>query len=658
MKNEFSLKKLSFIGVIISVGIIYGDIGTSPLYVMKALLVGAKGMTGVALKDFVYGVLSCIFWTLTLLTTIKYVIITLKADNKGEGGILALYALIRKRKRWIYLLAAVGAASLLSDGIITPAITVVSAIEGLIPVKPDIPVLPISITVISVIFIAQQFGTAKLGKSFGPIMIIWFGMLAVLGLRQIYSFEIFKSLNPYYAIQLLSEHPTGFFLLGFVFLCTTGAEALYADLGHCGLKNIRISWIFVKISLVLNYFGQGSYIIHQGSVENISNPFFEIMPESFRITGVIISAIAAIIASQALISGSFTNMSEAISLNFWPRVRINYPSTIKGQMYIPLVNWFLMLGCIFVVVYFKESSAMDAAYGLAINFTMLMTTFLLAFYLYYKGTPKFLVALFLFAYLVVEIAFLTANLKKFFHGGWFTLLLMSIIFTVMYVWYRGRNIKKRYTQFVKINDYRELLSDIKVDKSINKYATNLVYLTRADHHTDIESKIIYSIINKQPKRADLYYFVHVHIDDEPYTQEFSVETLIPDTLIRIEFRIGFRVETTINLYFRQVVNELVRKHEVDILSRYESLKKHKIAGDFRFVLIERVLNREMDLTTFERTIMTIYQMVRKIGITDVSAFGLDTSNVLTEKVPLSIRQVTKSKLKRIEPVHNRKDNEE
>jgi KUP system potassium uptake protein len=631
--NASRISKITFSGVIITLGIVYGDLGTSPLYVMRSIV----GMANQAIDtDFILGALSCIIWTLTLQTTVKYIIITLKADNKGEGGIFALYALIRKKHKWIFIPAIIGGAALLADGVITPSITVVSAIEGLDMVNPNLPVLLITLGIITLLFVIQQFGTSAIGKSFGPIMFIWFLMLGVLGTSHIFDFpQVYKAFNPYYAIKLLSTYPGGFLLLGAVFLCTTGAEALYSDLGHCGFLNIRVTWIYVKISLILNYLGQGAWILnHPSALIDGINPFFSIMPQWFLLPGIIISTAAAIIASQALISGSYTIISEAISLNFWPRMKINYPTNIKGQMYISTVNWFLYIAVCFVILFFKESTNMVAAYGLAITITMLMTTTLMTFFLLRIRRPIPLIVVFFLVYLTIEGAFLIANLHKFLYGGWFTLLLAGILCFIMFTWYRGREIKKRFLLFIKIADYADVLKDLKNDETVPKYATNLVYMTRADHKTDVESKIMYSIINKQPKRADKYWFLHLHIVDEPQKMAYKVETIIPDVLMRIDFIIGFKVQPRLNLFFREVIEELVKNNEFNVTSNYDSLKKHNIPGDFRFVLIDRIQNYDFDFPAFDQFIMDFYNIIKKIGISDIKAFGLDTSNIVVEKVPM------------------------
>ncbi|NQV03211.1 MAG: KUP/HAK/KT family potassium transporter, partial [Bacteroidia bacterium] len=500
-------------GVLITLGIIFGDIGTSPLYVMRAIIHGADAIS----EMFIMGGLSLVFWTLTLQTTIKYITITLRADNKGEGGIFALFALIRKRAKWAYLLAMIGGCTLLSDGVITPAITIVSAVEGLIIINPRIPVVPIALIIITILFFIQRYGTKLVGRSFGPIMFVWFTMLGTLGLLQIIQYPIIlKALNPYYGYYFLTHFPEGFLLLGAVFLCTTGADALYSDLGHCGLKNIRISWSYVKTTLLLNYFGQGAWIlINVDNVNEWTNPFFAIMPPWFLIFGIGIATVAAVIASQAMITGSFTLISEAISLNFWPKIKINYPTNIKGQMYISSINWILYFCCVFVVIFFQKAANMEAAYGLTINITMLMTTLLLSIYLYHKKVPVYLIGLFLVIYLSIEGSFLVANLNKFIYGGWFTFLLGSLLFVVMYVWFSGRKIKNSFIEFAKVDNYIEIIKELHVDESIPKYATHLVFLTKANKATDVETKIIYSMLNKQPKRADVYWLLHVDILDDP-----------------------------------------------------------------------------------------------------------------------------------------------
>lgn len=644
MSNHKHLHKLSAAGVLISLGIIYGDIGTSPLYVFKAI-VGDMVIT----PDLILGGLSCIFWTLTLQTTLKYVIITLRADNRGEGGIFSLFSLVRKKARWLIIPAMVGGCALLADGIITPPITVSSAIEGLSIVYPGLPTVPIVIVIITCLFIIQQFGTSLVGKTFGPIMFIWFTMMAVLGSVLVIQYPaVLKSINPYYAYQLLSSSPESFLILGAVFLCTTGAEALYSDLGHCGRSNIRISWIYVKTCLLLNYMGQGVWLLqHQGTTLNGENPFYQIMPEWFLIIGIAIATAAAVIASQALISGSFTLISEAVRLNLWPKVKINYPTNQKGQLYVPSVNWLLWAGCLIVVLIFQASEKMEAAYGLSITVAMLMTTVLLAVYLKRKKFPNYLIYTFLAVYLVIELTFLASNLAKILHGGWFTLVLGSILFSVMWAWSSARRIKNRFVRFVEIEEYYPIIKELSEDETVPKYASQLVYLTSANFSSEIELKIMYSILQKQPKRADVYWLVHVDVVDEPYTSDYKVDFLIPDKLIRIDFKLGFRVEQRINVLFRKVVEDLVKNKEIDITSKYPSLQKHQIVGDFKFVVLEKVLSKSNKLPFIERFIMDYYFILRKLSLSEEKGFGLDSSFVTIERVPLIVSTVDDTQLKRI-----------
>jgi KUP system potassium uptake protein len=637
VSNHKNVNALTAGGVLISLGIVFGDIGTSPLYTLNAIFTTILGGKQDINPTNVLGVLSCIIWTLTLQTTIKYVIITLRADNKGEGGIFSLFSLVRKKAKWLVVPAVVGGCALLADGIITPSITVTSAIEGLTS-KFDIQVIPIVLTILTILFIIQQFGTNLVGKLFGPVMFVWFAVLGVLGVSFIIKdFSILKAFNPYYAIHLLVTNKLAFLILGGVFLCTTGAEALYSDLGHCGRNNIRISWIFVKLTLILNYLGQGVWIL-QNSGSYVPgakmNPFFQIVPGQFQIPMVILATMAAVIASQALISGSFTLIAEAVRLNLWPKIKIVYPSVSKGQLYVPSINWMLWIGCCGIVLLFQKAEKMDAAYGLSITIAMLMTTILVSFYLRSRRFPKYLIALFFFTYVIIEGTFLISNLTKFLHGGWVTVLIGSLLFTVMWSWFVARKIKNRFVKYVEIEDYYEILTELSSDESVPKYSSQLVYLTSANFKTEIESKIIYSIIQKEPKRADVYWLVHVDVMDEPYTLDYKVEFLIPGKLIRIDFRLGFRIEQRVNLLYRKVVEELVKNGEIDITSQYTSLNKHKIAGDFRFVLLEKHLSKFTKLSFYERQIMDYYFILKKLSLSEERSFGLDSSYVDVEKVPL------------------------
>ena len=646
--------KATAAGLLVAMGIIYGDIGTSPLYVMQSII-GDNPINSLT----VLGGLSCIFWTLTLQTTLKYVILILRADNKGEGGIFALFALVRRHAKWLTLPAIIGGATLLADGIITPPISVSSAIEGLkmlhhkdgTPFVTD--TVPLVIVILSCLFIFQIFGTKVVGKLFGPIMLLWFSMLGLTGLIWIgQDWSIFRALSPMYAWELLTTHQAGtagFWTLGAVFLCTTGAEALYSDLGHCGKENIRISWVFVKIALILQYFGQGAWLLaHEGDLLGVRKPIFELLPREFLFTGIMIATAAAVIASQALISGSFTLISEAIRLNFWPRVRLVYPSDQKGQIYVPSINIMLWLGCVGVVLWFKESANMEAAYGLAITLTMLMTTSLMAYYLHIKKVDMWWIVLFLAVYVSLEGSFLVANLQKFWHGGYVSLFIAGVIIIIMWVWFRATRIKKKLTQYEKLSDYIEPLKDLSQDETIPKYATHLVFMSNAGRVTDIESKIIYSIFQRRPKRADIYWFVHVDTLDDPYAMDYKVTVIEPDDIIKVNFKLGFKVEQRINLYFRKVVEEMVARGEVDITSRYKSLNEQNVIGDFRFVVLEKFLSFDNDLPLLDRMVMKTYFFVKQFTHSEDKYFGLDSDAVKLEKVPLIIKPITKCNLRRIE----------
>ena len=643
-KQHSGITKVSFAGLVITLGIVFGDLGTSPLYTMNAII----NASTIYSKELIFGALSCIFWTLTLQTTIKYVIITLRADNHGEGGIFALFALIRRKNNWIAIITMIGGSALLADGVITPSITVTSAIEGLKLFYPHIPVVPIVLTILSVLFFFQQFGTGFMGKAFGPVMFIWFTMLALLGLSYLVKDPgVLAAMNPMFAVRFIALYPNAVVLLGAVFLATTGAEALYSDLGHCGIQNIRISWIFVKIALLMNYFGQGAYLLNHMDHMNSANPFFAIMPPWFLLPGAAIATAASIIASQALISGSYTLISEAVSLNIWPKIRINYPTDIKGQVYIPFVNWFLWIACTFVVIYFGESSKMEAAYGLSITITMIMTTFLLSYHLRNRKVPLFYIILLLTTFLSIEGTFLYANLHKFANGGWLTIALAFLFFIVMYGWYFGRKIKNKYISFVNLNKDPGIFRELSADTSVPKIATNLIYITKANRRDQIESKIMYSIFNKHPKRANTYWFLHIDNLETPNTFEYVIYHMIPGVLIKVDFRLGFKIERKINLYFKEVIEDLVKSGEISMVSQYDSLKTHNIPADCLYVNLDRILISDYKLPLIQGFIMGLHNFIRKISINDVKALGLDSSNVIEEKVPIVIEQQLKKRIMRV-----------
>ena len=645
-------KRTSAAGLLIALGIIYGDIGTSPLYTFQTIL--TEG--GQVDKGLVFGAISCIFWTLTLQTTFKYVFITLQADNHGEGGVFSLYSLVRRYSKNLVYPAIIGAGTLLADGIITPPITVTSAIEGLNMVKGlethIVPgnslVMEIVLVILLLLFIFQRFGTKIVGASFGPFMFLWFSMLGVLGFSQIIHHPgIFAALNPVYGIELLTLHPRGFWLLGAVFLCTTGAEALYSDLGHCGKSNIRVSWIFVKTTLVLNYLGQGAWALLQQnqSLKGI-NPFFAIVPGWFLLPSVLIATVASIIASQALISGSFTLISEAISLGFWPRVKLKYPTDIRGQIYIPSINWILFLGCILVVIYFRTSEAMTAAYGFSITVAMLMTTVLVSYFLrYIKHYPFWLVGAIITIFVCVETSFFVANAVKLLKRLFFLVFEIGLI-TTMYVWYNARKMTLKLLTFVYIKDYFEQLVQLSNDKSIPKFATHLVYLTKAGSHKQIEKRIIESIFSHTTKRADIYWFLNIGRADDPYTMEYSVEPLLNNKIMRIDFRLGFRIQPKIGIMFRKVVEEMLSNKEINLDNRFPSLNANA-TNDFRFVILERFLSYDNEFAFREGFILNTYFSIIKLAQSDPEAYGIDSDQAVVEKVPLVVAPVTKINLQRI-----------
>jgi KUP system potassium uptake protein len=643
--RNLDISKLSLAGVIVTLGIVFGELGTSPLYVMKAILKGSTQFN----ELLIYGSLSLIFWTLTLQTTTKYILIATRVDNRGEGGILALFALMRKKVSWAVILTMIGGAALLADGVITPAITVTSSIEGLKLLNPEIPVILIVLLIFAVLFFVQHFGTNLIGSSFGPIMVLWFGMLGILGFsRLMLNPEILKAVDPGYAYHFLKEYPGGFILLGAVFLATTGAEALYADLGHCGRLNIQVTWIFVKVALLINYFGQGAWLLANGAPDGGTNPFFAMMPKWFLLPGIILSTAAAVIASQAIISGSFTIVKEAVSLNFWPKIRIINPTEIRGQVYLPFVNWYLWISCSLAVIFFRESANMGAAYGLAIILTELMTTFLLAFYLFQIGLNHRLILLIFIGFITIEGSFLISNLNKFNEGGWVTILIASFFFIIMYGWYFGRKLKNRYVTFTPLDKYIQMFRDLSNDTSVPKCATNLVYVIRANTTDQVESKVIYSIFQKQPKRADTYWLLHINGVDDPDRFEYEVTQIIPGILIRVDFNIGFKVEPKINLYFREVLEDLYNAGQIKLESSFPSLKKYSLPADFKYVLIDRVMTRDYKLSNLENFTLTLHGLSRLFCISDIKALQLDPTNTIEEQVPITIDQPLGLRIKRVQ----------
>lgn len=650
--NSKNLSRVSFASLLVALGIIYGDIGTSPLYVLRAV-VGERHID----ETLVYGGVSLIFWTLVFQTTIKYIILTLRADNQGEGGVFSLYALVRRYGKFLVIPTILGATTLLADGIITPPISVASAIEGLNSVKSlenvivpgNLLTIGIVVAIISALFFFQRFGTQVIGKLFGPIMAVWFAMLFILGGEQILNYpDVLKALSPHYGYELLVHYPQGFWLLGAVFLCTTGAEALYSDLGHCGIKNIRITWIFVKISLVVSYAGQAAWIMHQKmTVLNGVNPFFEMMPHWFLLAGIIIATGATIIASQALISGSYTLISEAMNLNFWPRVKVRQPSDIKGQIYIPSVNTILWFGCVLMVVYFRTSSYMEAAYGFSITIAMLMTTILLNYYLLFRlRWNRWLVALIIGVFAVIELSFFVANVAKI-KERWMFLFFELFIFMTMYIYYYARKINNRLVKFVDLGKYTEKIKELSVDDDIEKFSTHLIYLSKANNRGQVEEKIINSVFAKKPKRADVYWFLHINRTEQPFTLTYEVSELIDDKVFKVTLNVGFRVQPRTELFFKKIVQDLVAKKELNLHIRPDGSSKYNHEPDFKFVVIEKFLSVENEFALKEGMMLNAYFFLKGLGLSDEKAFGLDKSDVVVEQIPLLYQPAGKIEMTRV-----------
>ena len=642
-------KEISVASLLIALGIVYGDIGTSPLYVMKSMLMVNNGLIS---NELILGGISLVIWTLTLQTTIKYVMITLEADNKGEGGIFSLYTLVRKNAKWLIIPAVVGGASLLADGMITPPVTVTSAIEGLtlvLPINTE-EIILIVVAILTVVFFIQRFGTDVIGKLFGPMMVLWFSMLFIIGFIQIFNYpEIMKALNPYYGIHLILTSPKSVYILGAVFLCTTGAEALYSDMGHCGKKNIRYTWVFVKTCLVINYLGQGAWLVSREGNIIKNNPFFLIMPEWFIVPGTIIATIAAIIASQALITGSFTLVSEAIKLNLFPKLQVTYPNNDKGKIYIPAVNILLYIGCILLVFKFKKSENMESAYGLAITITMLMTTILLAEYLRSNKKKKVLSWIVFATFVIIEGGFLYVNLFKFVHGGYVTVIIAGLLIFLMYIWIYGTIIRKRYKQYANLLDFKEHFKALQEDKELPLYATNIVYLTESLNYKMVEKKIVYSIFNKQPKRAKFYWFINIKVTDEPYTEEYLVRTIVPNMAYSIQFNLGFRIDQRINIFLYKVIQDLAKSGEIKYTPKRYMLNQNSgfVFGDFKFVLLEEVLSNESELSKWDNFITSTKLLIKRLTVSPARWFGIDTSNVAIEKAPIIIGHKESPNLTRV-----------
>ena len=657
--SSSKMKKVTAGGLLVAMGVVYGDIGTSPLYVMKALVEDNGGLRTLT-PDFILGSVSLVFWTLTLLTTIKYVLIALNADNHGEGGIFSLYTLVRKNSRYLIIPAIIGGAALLADGVLTPAVTVTTAIEGLrgIPVFFDrfgndqSIIVGITLAILLVLFALQRFGTEFVGKAFGPIMLGWFTFLGIVGMMNFAGdLSVIRALDPRYAINLLfsPDNSAGLFILGNIFLATTGAEALYSDLGHVGKKNIYASWPYIKICLMLNYFGQAAWLlqVYQNptyqEIENL-NPFFQALPQGWTVFGVSFATLAAIIASQALLSGSFTLVSEAIKLKLLPRMQIIYPGASIGQMYIPALNTLLWIACSGVVLFFQTSTRMEAAYGLAITVTMLMTTILLYFYLHQNKKTRFLAPFITLFFAAIEGIFFISSATKFFHGGYVAILLANVIIGVMLIWEWGNRIQENAAEEVALSTYIPQLKQLREDDSLPLSQTNVVFMVPKLQDDQIGQQFIYSILDKRPKRAKVYWFVNVEVTDEPYTKKYEVSMADTDFIVKLKLYLGFRVPQEVNLYIRQIIQELMKDGRLPLQPQRYSLTPGRNVGDFQFVMIEEELSNATALSKWQKQVMQTKLFIKRHTISPERWFGLEYSDVVHETVPLVIGQMKESSL--------------
>ena len=659
-------KRISAAGLLIAIGIVYGDIGTSPLYVMKSIVEGNGGIGNVN-RDFIVGSISLVLWTVTLLTTVQTVLIALKATNHGEGGIFALYTLVRKRAKWLVLPALIGGAAILADGTLTPAVTVTTAIEGLkglkfggnVPVSTQEMVIVITVVILLVLFSIQKMGTSIIGKAFGPIMFIWFTFLGVMGvINMAGDWTIIQAINPVYAIKLLFSpyNKAGIFILGSIFLATTGAEALYSDVGHVGKKNIIGSWPFVFVCLSLNYFGQGVWILNnphfQRADGGVLNPFYEMIPINIRLFAIILATIAAVIASQALITGSFTLVAEASGLKFLPRMNINYPSTEKGQIYIPSINKGICVATIAIVLYFQTSAHMEAAYGLSITISMLATTILLYEWLAMKKINPIWNWIFLIFFGVLDIMFMISSLTKFTHGGYVSLFIAGVIGFIMYVWYYGNKVRdKRESRnaYVRLDEYTDMLTNLSHDEDYPTYATNLVYMANVKYNKFVKREILYSILDKRPKRAKAYWFVTVNVTNEPFTAEYAVNTYGTKNVINIQLYLGFKKQTSVNVYIRQIVHDLIADGTIEPQPQKYTTTPGRDVGDFSFVIVNDVISPQTQLVGYEKWLVEARVRLQNLSSNPASWFGLEYADTVIERVPLILGKPNPSYIKRIKP---------
>ena len=650
--------------ILVAIGIVYGDIGTSPMYVMKSIVEGNGGIQHVD-PDFIVGSLSLVIWTITLLTTVKHVLIALKADNHGEGGIFALYTLVRDYGKWLIIPTMIGGCTMLADGVLTPAVTVTTAVEGLrsIPFmdrllgEGQFVVIVITLTIVSILFMIQRSGTSSIGKMFGPVMMIWFLYLGITGIwLSLGDLTIIRALNPIYAVKVLFSpgNKAGLMILGSVFLCTTGAEALYTDMGHVGRNNILVSWPFVKICLILNYMGQCSWIIRNinnpelAAVKDL-NPFYMMLPQGMRPVAIVLSAMAAIIASQALISGSYTLVHEAASLDLMPHLNVRYPSDTHGQIYIPIVNNILWILCAVVILYFRSGSRMENAYGLAITISMLMMTVLFTVYIGVLHKRVIGAILFAVTFTALEGTFFVSSLGKFSIGGYVAIIISLVILLIMISWYRGTQIERMQKVKLPMRDYLSNIKGLQNDPDIPYISNNLVYIAKGDNFEEIDRDILYSILDRDPKKADAYWFISINTTHEPFDREYEVETFGTDYIFRVNLILGYKVKQSVNVYLRQIVQDLLKTGELPKQVREHSIYGPSDVGSFKFCMIRKMMPGEGDLSPIDNFLIHNKYLIRRLAGSPVRWFGLQTSRVMIEYVPLFLpkRQQEEERLERI-----------
>ncbi|MCI1984296.1 MAG: KUP/HAK/KT family potassium transporter [Bifidobacteriaceae bacterium] len=661
-KLQMSRDKVSLGMSIVALGVVYGDIGTSPLYTIQSFISGQGGIQ-YADRPAVLGMLSLLFWSVTLITTVKYVLIAMRIDNKGEGGIFALYTLVRRYGKWLAVAAMLGGAAFLADSVLTPAVSISSAVEGLktIPALESVfdgndnLTLIITVVIIIILFAVQSRGTERIGKVFGSVVMVWFAFLAVTGIMNLSNdWSVFEALNPMYGLQFLVApgNKAGLAIMGTVFLSTTGAEALYSDMGHVGRGNIYVTWPLIKIALVLCYFGQGAWILKNNTnpemmkVDNL-NPFFQMMDPSIRTVAVVLSVAAGVIASQALITGAFTMVSEATGLNWMPHLQVRYPARTRGQLYIPAINAVLCVATLSVLALFRDSEHISAAYGLALTITMITTTVLLAAYIWWGMKKKFFAIVFTVVFLAIQILFLLASLTKFFHGGWFTMALTLAILFIMYAWDVGTKVERSQRRHLSPEEFLPALDMLHRDERIDYCSDNVVYLTSDPELRRLDTDIFYSIFADHPKRARAWWAVSVQVTDDPFTREYSVENFGTDFLFRVRIRIGFKVNQNVATYLHQIMHDLIASDELpEQATIYPKLDEDQQIGTIKYILIHKNLIPESKITSRGALSLRVKYAIRHVAGSPVKWFGLAAYNPLVEVLPLFVSTVAVPPLKR------------